>query len=281
MSITTLARSQKFARKVGLSGLLLIATTFFFVGDHVPSARERLVLTALPTVFLLGLTLFFYRNQRLRRYWEVTFAFFSGSCGLFLAWNIPDAPLSVIGGSISTPQGVAVLKFFELLPVALTIIVLTRSVQGSLAPIYIQRGDLRNGPGLGSLLGIAALTVYLALSWSSLDPAKAVAALPWLIAFAVSNALFEELLLRGLLLRRFSALLGTRWALVVSALCYSLFFLGVQAAVGPVPYGAIVVILPLGLLYAYLMQNSDSIWGPVSLHAVLDLIFLLGVFASI
>lgn len=258
----------------------MIATSLFFLGDHLNPGRDRIFATAISAALLLGLTILFYRSERFHRYWEVTFAFFSGSFGLFLAWNIPDLPPSVFGASLDTPQGVAVLKFFELLPVALVIIVLTRIVQGSLSPIYIQKGKLRSGLGLGLLLGFVILVIYFALTWSTIDPAKAIPALPWLIIFAVSNAFFEELLIRGLFLKRYIALLGTAWAVVLSALCYGLFFIGVQSAVGPIPYGALIFIFPLGLLYGFIMQRSDSIWGPVSIHAVIDLIFLFGIFAS-
>jgi membrane protease YdiL (CAAX protease family) len=281
MSTMNRVGSRQIAKKLGLSALFLIATSLFFLGDHINPGRDRIVATAISAALLLGLTILLYRSERFHKYWEVSFAFFTGSFGLFLAWNIPDPPLSVIGASMDTPQGVAVLKFYELLPLALVIIVLTEIVQGSLSTIYIQRGDLRSGLGLGFLLGIFILVVYFVLSWSTINLAKAIAALPWLIFFAVSNAFFEELLIRGLFLKRYIALLGTAWALVLSALCYGLFFLGVQAAVGPIPYSALVVILPLGFMYGFIMQRSDSIWGPVSIHAVVDLIFLLGVFASI
>jgi len=281
MSNTTDAYSSPIAKNLGLSALFLIATSLFFLGDHLPSRGDRLVATALSAILLLGLTLLLRRSVRFHKYWEVSFAFFSGAFGLFFAWNLPNSLWNVFGASVDTPQGVAVLKFFELLPVALVILVLTKVVQGSLAPIYIQKGNQRSGLGLGLLLGLAILVVYLVLFRSTIDPAKAKAALPWLLLFAVSNAIFEELLIRGLFLKRYIVLLGTAWAVVLSALCYGLFFLGVQAAVGPIPYSALVLILPLGLLYGFIMQRSDSIWGPVSIHAAVDLIFLLGVFASI
>ena len=281
MSTTNRAGSRQIAKKLGLSALLLIAMSLFFLGDHLNPGRDRIVATAISAVPLLGLTILLYRSERFHKYWEVSFALFSGSFGLFLAWNIPDSPLSVFGASTDTAQGVAVLKFFELLPVALVIIMLTKIVQGSLSPIYIQRGNLRSGLGLGILLGFVILVVYLVLSWSTIDLVKATAALPWLIIFAVSNAFYEELLIRGLFLKRYTALLGTAWGVILSALCYGFFFLGVQSAVGPAPYGALIIIVPLGLLYGFIMQRSDSIWGPVSIHTALDLIFLLGVFASI
>jgi membrane protease YdiL (CAAX protease family) len=196
-----------------------------------------------------------------------------------LAWNIPTSPLNVFGASLYTPQGVAVLKFFELLPVALVIIVLTRIVQGSLSPIYFQKGNLKSGLGLGLLLGFVILVIYFALTWSKIDPARAIQALPWVIILAISNALFEELLIRGLFLKRYIALLGTAWAVILSALCYGVFFLGVRSAQGPISYGDLLVILPLGLLNGFIMHKSDSIWGPMCILAAIDLISVFGAFA--
>lgn len=281
MSTSKQAGSIGITKKLALSALLLVTTSLFFLGDHLNPGKDRIITTAISAILLLILTILLHRSTKFHEYWEVAFAFFCGAFGLFLAWSTPSAPLSNIGGSTDTPQGVAILKFFELLPVALTIIVLTRIVQGSLTPIYVQKGNLKSGIGLGLLLGIIILVIYLAISWSNIDPIKMVSALPWLIAFAFLNAFFEELLIRGLFLRRYIVLFGPSWAVVLSALCYGLFFLGVQAAVGPISYSTLVVILPLGLIFGFIIQNSDSIWGAVSLHAVVDLIFLIGVFASV
>lgn len=281
MTITTLPRNKQITQKLGLSIIFLFATSLFFLGDHLsPVGRERIFATAISAIFLLGVTILLYRSERFHRYWEVAFAFFSGSFGLFLAWNIPVPPLNMFSASFDTPKGVAFLKFFELLPVAFVIIVLTRIVQGSLSPIYIKKGNLRTGLGLGLLLGATILVIYFAFSWSTINLSKAISAAPWLMAFAICNAFFEELLIRGLFLKRYIELLGTAWAVVLSALCYGLFFLGVQSAVGVTPYGAMIFIFPLGLLYGFIMQRSDSIWGPVCIHAAIDLVFLLGVFAS-
>src|SRR5512136_837111 len=124
MSTTNIPRGSQIVKRLGLSALFWIATSLYFLGDHLQSGRDRIVATALSAILLLGLTILFYKIEKFHRYWEVTFAFFSGSFGLFLAWNIPDSPLSVFGASMYTPRGVAVLKFFELLPVALVVIVL-------------------------------------------------------------------------------------------------------------------------------------------------------------
>lgn len=282
MSAVNSSRIKQLGYKLGLSTILLISTALFFLGDHLyllPTGR-KIILTAIPPIILLGLTLFFYRNKNLRRYWEVSFALFCGSFGLFLAWAPGSWPERYLGVSTNTAQGVAILKFFELLPVALPIILLTKIFQGNLAPIYLQKGNLKIGLGIGWGLSVIIFGVYLLTSWSKIDLEKTLRALTWMITFSILDAFFEELLIRGLLLRRFIGLLGITWSLVLSALVYSLFFLGVQSVTGPIPFGALIFILPLGLLYSFIMQKSDSIWGSLSLHATIDLIFLIGVFAA-
>ena len=283
MSTINNSNFKQLGYKLGLSTILLISTALFFLGDHLYllGSGKRAILTAIPPIILLGLTLLFYRSVSLRKYWEVTFALFCGTFGLFLAWAPGSWPERYLGVSANRVQGVAALKFFELLPVALPIILLTWFVQGSLAPIYLQKGNLKFGLGLGLGLSVVVLGAYFALSWSKIDLEKMFQALIWMIIFSILDAFFEELLVRGLLLRRFAALLGNIWSLILSALVYGLFFLGVQSVTDPIPYGALIIMLPLGLLYSFIMQKSDSIWGSLSLHATIDLVYLIGIFASV
>jgi membrane protease YdiL (CAAX protease family) len=276
--------SKNITHKFILSTILLIATIFFFVGDHIYSQStltvgSKIIVTALLPVLLLGLTLYFRWEERLKKYWEVSFAYFCGSFGLFFGWLGGSWPEKYFGVSASTAQGVAILKFFEVIPVTFTIIILTRIVQGGLAPIYIQKGNIKKGLGLGLLLSSIIMAIYITISWNNIDFEELKSTIGWMVIFAVLNALFEELLIRGLLLKRFIGLLGIAWSLVLSALCYGLFFLGVQSVAGSIPFGVMVVILPLGFLYSYIMQKTESIWGSVSIHTALDLIFLIGAFA--
>jgi membrane protease YdiL (CAAX protease family) len=102
----------------------------------------------------------------------------------------------------------------------------------------------------------------------------------WMMIFAFMDALFEVLLLQGLLLRRFIGLLGNTWAVILSTLVYGLFILGVGSATAPISYSGLIVFLPLGFLYSFIMQKSDSIWGSLCIHATIDLMYLIGLFAS-
>ena len=156
------SKTEQLGYKLSLFIVLLLTSGFFFLGDHLYqlSRETGLLSTAIPPIIFLGLTLFFYRNQNLHRYWEVSFAFFCGTFGLFLAWAEvwPQRYASSL-------QGIAFLKFTEVLPVALAIILPTWFVQRSLAPIYLQKGNLKLGLGVGLGLSILIITVYLLRSW--------------------------------------------------------------------------------------------------------------------
>ena len=270
---------RQFAGKFCLSVLLLATSALFFLGDHLLSAGRNADITAIPPIILLGLTVFFYLMKNLQRYWEVTFAFFCGTFGLYLAWSPLNWPAGFLGANFDTVKGITIYKFSEILAVTLPIILLTWLVQRNLAPIYLQKGNLKVGLGLGLGLSLLIFGAYLLVSWSKIDFEKVRLALIWMIIFAFMDALFEEMLLRGLLLRRFIGLLGNTWSLILSTLVYGLFILGVGSATRPISYGALLLFLPLGFLYSFIMQKSDSIWGSLSIHATIDLIYLFGVFA--
>ncbi|PWB77080.1 MAG: hypothetical protein C3F07_02610 [Anaerolineales bacterium] len=271
---------RQFAGKVVLSALLLATSALFFLGDHLLASGRSANLTVYPPIILLVLTVFFYLIKNLRRYWEVAFAFFCGSFGLYLAWSPLNWPVGFLGANFYTVKGITIYKFSEILAVTLPIILLTWLVQRNLTPIYLQKGNLKIGLGLGLGLSILIFGVYVLVSWSRIDFEKARLALIWMVIFAFMDALFEVLLLQGLLLRRFIGLLGNTWAIILSTLVYGLFGLGVGSATGPISYGGLILFLTLGFLYSFIMQKSDAIWGSLSIHATIDLIYLIGVFAS-
>jgi hypothetical protein len=207
----------------------------------------------------------------------VTFAFFCGTFGLFLAW----APV-FSDRYASTIQGMTFLKFTELLPIALAIILPTWFVQHSLAPIYLQKGNLKIGLGLGLGLSLMIIAVYLLTSWSKIDFEKLLLASGLMILFSIGDAFFELLMLPGLLLRRFIGLLGGVWGLILMTLVYGFFYLGVRHAVGPIQFDSTLMIsMLLVFIYSFVMQKSDSIWGSVCVHTTVDLVYLIGIFASV
>lgn len=55
---------------------------------------------------------------------------------------------------------------------------------------------------------------------------------------------------------------------------------------GTVTYSAdnlifVAVLFPLALLWGYIMQKTDSIWGSVLFHAGMDIPIFLGIFSNL
>jgi len=271
------SKAEQLGYKLSLFIVLLLTSGFFFLGDHLyqVSRGTGFISTAIPPIILLGLTLFFYRNQNLHRYWEVSFAYFCGTFGLFLAWAEvwPQRYASSI-------QGIAFLKFTEVLPVALAIILPTWFVQRSLAPLYLQKGNLKLGLGLGLGLSLLIITVYLLITWSKIDFESLLQASGWIIIISILDAFFVLLMLPGLFLRRFIGLMGASWALILITMVYVLFNMGLRAAVGPIrDYGGLTLFALLGFIYSFMMHKSDSIWGSLCLYTTVDLIYFISMYA--
>jgi hypothetical protein len=152
--------TREFAGKFGLSALLLATSALFFLGDHLLARGRNADLTAIPPIILLTLTVFFSLIKNLRKYWEVTFAFFCGTFGLYLAWSPLNWPEGFLGANFDTAQGITIYKFSEILVVTLPIILLTWLVQRNLAPIYMQKGNLKIGLGLGLGFSLLIFGVY-------------------------------------------------------------------------------------------------------------------------
>jgi membrane protease YdiL (CAAX protease family) len=88
----------------------------------------------------------------------------------------------------------------------------------------------------------------------------------------------EELLFRGLFLRKFSRFIGPYRANVITAVVFALAHLKVEFT--PFLPGFIILAFLLGLLFGWIMQRTDSILAPALLHAGIDTLIIQDAFAS-
>ena len=105
-----------------------------------------------------------------------------------------------------------------------------------------------------------------------------VARLPWALLFSLTNGLMEELWFRGLFLRRFADLVGAGGAIVVTALVFTVSH---AASSYMNPAEAVmfqIILLPMALLFGFLMHRTDNVWGAALYHAGSDafLFYLMG-----
>jgi membrane protease YdiL (CAAX protease family) len=158
-----------------------------------------------------------------------------------------------------------------------TIIVLLMLAGGaSVRSMYLTRGRL----GLGLAVGLAGFAVCAAAAflpllgrpggWKQLSSVA-----PWILTFVLANGFAEELLFRGLFLRRFERFLGKGWSNLLAAGAFTLWRL--QAA--PVSELAVLllVLLPLALAWGWLMQKTGSLWGSALFHAGADCLVIFGI----
>ena len=103
---------------------------------------------------------------------------------------------------------------------------------------------------------------------------------PSIRAYGLSNGLQEEVLFRGLFLRKYGAVFGRAGANVLQALVFTL----AHAGVGYTPFllvFAVVFIFPLGLFGGWLMRKTGSVWAPSIFHGGLDLAIYMAFLTSV
>jgi membrane protease YdiL (CAAX protease family) len=128
-------------------------------------------------------------------------------------------------------------------------------------------------PGANYLFQGQNLTISKLVSW-----------IPWIVPIVLANGLREELLYRGLFLRKFEGVLGNGLSSLLQALIFSLSHS--VAGIGITqytPYISVLVVATflLGLVLGYVMRRTDSIIGPILLHAGTDIPIFIGIFSNL
>ena len=97
--------------------------------------------------------------------------------------------------------------------------------------------------------------------------------IPWILLFVLANGFNEELLFRGLFLKKLEPLLGV----FPSNLCMAIAFVALHNGVDYSPDILLLMalLLPLGLALGYVMQKTNSIIASWLIHASFDIAVVL------
>lgn len=277
---------KQTAKRAGWFALCLTAglTIFVFGVDYHTrfwtntSGAYRIGLSA----FLLTATLALRRSVRGRRYWRIALAFFAASLtnvvAGYLAGPLQRWLVGVAGVTAMSPQGLALGKLTDVvlrLTPIFTVVLLSGEGLGSL---YIRRAQLRWSLSLG-FLALANLTATaLAVTASTGgDMAHVLTGLPWWAAYALMNAVMEEIWYRGLFLERLQPVLGATGALWLTSLVFGIshLFATYIDPTGAAIFG--IIVLTLGLAFGLLMQKTRTLWGSVVYHMAADLFWFVAV----
>ena len=103
--------------------------------------------------------------------------------------------------------------------------------------------------------------------------------IPWILIFVLANGINEELLFRGLFLRKFEPFLGSFLSNLCVAIPFTMLHIGVDYTQNALML--LVFLLPLGLALGYLMQKKNSILGAWLVHASVDIAVVLALFSKL
>jgi uncharacterized protein len=263
-------------------GLVVFLTGMSF-SDKIPDEIESFLRPAMAMVFLV-LALALRRANPPGPSWRVFYAFFIATLALFLSWKYSGLPMQWLALNPRTPEAWAVSKAAMSICWIAPIILLVKLGGEGMDSLFLHKGKLKRGLTAGLLgFGFFLATSFFAAKYlfkaHDLTLAKAFAWSPWVLTFVLFNAAGEELIFRGLFLKRFGALVGPVAANLGIALVFTIAHLQVNYAADVIFF--MVIILPLAVLWGSLMQKTEGIWGSVLFHAGADIPVMLGIFSNL
>jgi hypothetical protein len=266
-------------------GLLvfLVFSFYFPLFERSADIIGRIIIAA---VFLAG-SLLARRSERFNQYWLILFAFFTALTAISIDYYFSLSKIIIPALNIvwDSPTGWAIEKLESSLLSIVIVLTLTRIAGQSAESLYIRRGNLQLGLSVG-FIAIAVMTATVIpvaemffkgqnLSWARILPWT-----PWVLIFVLANASNEELLFRGLLIGKMEPFLGRFLTNIVTTIPF-------VWSHAPTDYSTdqfvflVLQTLPVSLVWCWLMQKTNSIWGSILFHAAMDIPIVVGIFSTL
>jgi len=240
---------------------------------------------AVASAFLLAAILS-RRSERARPYWRVWYALATACIAISVDYRLSLSKwiLPALRIALESPAGLAIDKLESSALSILVVLLLILASGDGLRSLYLRRGNLR----LGLAVGLIAFVIVIAsaipvtegffqgqnLSWARMLPWT-----PWVLIFVLANGLNEELLFRGLFFGRLEPTLGRLAVNLLMAIPFTLFHTGVEYTADFVIFAG--MLFPLSLAWGWLLQKTNSLWGPALFHAAMDIPIVLGLFSNL
>lgn len=270
-------------RKAGIFLLFFIVESLVFAIITLSPYLPQIVLlgfhTGLAAVLLIT-ALLLRRSEKGQLYWPVFFSFFVAGAAVLTSGLFSNDLLRLLGQIVTTPQGIATAKFSESILRVIPILVLMPLLGFDWRSMYLKAGMVR----FWLPIAIAAMVVFPALAYFPLSGSqsgvldKLLPLWPWILLFVLSNGFMEELLFRGLFLKRYEPLLGKGLSTLLTAIVFAIIHTQVTYAAQMIQF--LVIVLVLSLFWGVMIQKTDSLWGAVLFHAAGDCLIIFAAFAS-
>jgi membrane protease YdiL (CAAX protease family) len=231
------------------------------------------------TAILLVTALSLRRSEVAKGYWQVAYVLFVAGVAILSSTMFSGNLLGLFRVSPSSPQWIAIAKFSESICRVVPILGLMAITGAGRDSMYLARGRL----GLGLAVGLAGFVAFAGLAFIPLatkgDMASKLWSLsPWILIFVLANGFTEELLFRGLFLKRYEPFLGKGLSNLLTAMVFTLAHLPVTYVSDVLQF--LMILFPLALFWGYLMQKTDALWGSALFHAGADCMIVFGIYAS-
>ncbi len=238
-----------------------------------------LILHAGLTAMLLIAALFLRRSKKNQQYWQVIYALFVAGMAVLLSTLFSARLLRISDLAAPNPPGIAVAKLSESLLRVIPILVLMAIIGANRCSLYLNNGNIR----LGLTVGAATFIVLAAIAFLPMADQKGtlnklLSLSPWILIFVLCNGFMEELLFRGLFLKRYELFLGKGLSNLLTATVFTLIH--IQVTYIPDVLQFLIIVFPLAIIWGYLMQKTDSIWGSALFHAGADCLIIFEIYAS-
>ena len=234
-------------------------------------------------IILLAVTvLLLQKSKQYNKYWQIVFGLLILIAAVSLDWIIGIYLIEYVGIDDTTPSGWAFQKLNECIVIVGVIILLTKLSRTSLGSIYIQKGNLKIGLiiGLAAFIFAAAGSIPMATLFNAKDLtlARIIPWSPWILIFVLANATMEEVMFRGLFLRKLEPFFGKFISNLMVAIVFTLLHGAANYTADQ--YIFLAILLPLALAWGYVMQKTDAVWGSILFHAGMDIPIILGIFSN-
>lgn len=182
------------------------------------------------------------------------------------------------------PAGFALVKLGECSIILITVIPLSRLTGIKAQDLYLAQGNLKEGLtiGLSTFTFTAIGSFFLAplfFGARELTLLKVLDWLPWILIFVLANATGEELLYRGVFLKKLEPLYGKRVSNLMITLVFTALHLGVTYPADQRLF--LLLLIPLAWFWGYLTQKTGSLLASILFHAGMDVAIILGIFSTL
>lgn len=230
-------------------------------------------------VILLVVSIIFYKIEKCKEYWEVTFSFFIGSFAFLVVWLFGFIPMF----DTEIIRGFALTKLVDSIIIIIPVIVLVLLVKIDFKSIYLSIGKWK----LGLLIGIPGFIIFMLISFpvsklmfgaTDLTLNEVLTWSPWILIFIFSNAIMEEIIYRGLFLKKYEKYFHPLLANLLQTIIFALMHFGVTYTTDQFIFLGVNTLLAFG--WGFVAQKTDSLIAPILLHAGADFIVIIGIFSQ-